>query len=184
MNIDNEELGTIVREEGRLGVRYRRLLAHRPQKVWRALTESEHLRHWMPCDLVGERRQGASLRVTFWPDVVEKCGITKPTLAGTINVWDPPHVFEWVWETDVLRWELEAVAAGTLLTFTTWPAGDEAVHKTAAGYHYCLAQLLELVDTGSVAGGFVETGARAWEPMYGQLLRTDESDEPVPVVPS
>ena len=34
-------------------VRFERHLAHPREKVWRALTESEHLRAWLPCDIVG-----------------------------------------------------------------------------------------------------------------------------------
>ena len=54
----DEPLATVLDDDGRVALRFRRRLPHPPEKVWRALTESEHLQHWMPCDLVGERRAG------------------------------------------------------------------------------------------------------------------------------
>lgn len=34
-----------------------RRLAHPMERVWRALTEREHLLSWMPCDIIGDRRE-------------------------------------------------------------------------------------------------------------------------------
>jgi uncharacterized protein YndB with AHSA1/START domain len=145
-------LGTILREGDQIGLRYERRLAHPPEKVWRALTESEHIRHWLPTDIIGERAAGASIELPFWPEHVERYGIEKPVLHGEIRAWEPPSLFEWTWETDVLRWELGAVEGGTLLVFTTWlsdpdPTGAVGV---SAGYHVCLDVLEELLDTGAV----------------------------------
>lgn len=97
----------------------------------------------MPCDIVGGRREGADIEMPFWPPHVEKYGIQTPTLHGKIRVWDPPRVFEWTWDTDVLRWELAADDDATILTFTTWLGNDDAgAANTAAGYHACLASLV------------------------------------------
>jgi hypothetical protein len=65
--------------------------------VWQALTESEHMRYWMPCDLVGRKENGAILQVVFWPDIVESKGLAPDVGAATIEVWDPPRTFEWIW---------------------------------------------------------------------------------------
>lgn len=133
-------------------LRFVRHLRHRPEKVWRALTESEHLRAWLPCDIVGERTAGSAIRLPFWPEVAAKYDMAgDQALAGTINRWDPPRTFEWTWGADVIRFELEPTAAGTDLTLTTWvneipPTGVESV---AAGYHVCLDHLGQLLDTGS-----------------------------------
>ncbi|HMD93262.1 MAG TPA: SRPBCC domain-containing protein [Trebonia sp.] len=37
-------------------------MAHSREKVWRAVTEPEHLAVWYPQEIVGERRAGAPLR--------------------------------------------------------------------------------------------------------------------------
>ena len=41
---------------------FTRRLAHPREKVWRAVSEPEHLAAWYPQEIVGERRAGAPLR--------------------------------------------------------------------------------------------------------------------------
>jgi uncharacterized protein YndB with AHSA1/START domain len=145
-------LGTLSRDGAQVVVRFERELHHPRGKVWSAITESEHLEHWLPCDIVGERRSGAGIELPFWPRVVEEQGEgMTPVLTGRIDVWDPPAVFDWWWSTERLRFELEDVDGGTLLRLTTWlsPDGAGAV-KTSTGYHVCLDALTELLDRGEV----------------------------------
>ena len=151
MYAPDQPLGTIDQTDGQVRLRFERRLAHPPEKVWRALTESEHLRWWMPCDIVGERRAGATIELPFWPEVAAKYDLDDTPVPGAILVWDPPHRFEWRWETDVLRWELEAIDSGTLLKLTTLVGeGDQPpAESIAAGYHTCLDHLRELLDTGA-----------------------------------
>ena len=49
---------------------FTRRLAHPREKVWRAVTEPEHLAAWYPQEIVGERRAGAPLRfvIRLGPD--------------------------------------------------------------------------------------------------------------------
>lgn len=165
-------MATLLAADGGVGLRYVRHLAHPPEKVWRAITESEHLQHWLPCDIVGERAEGTEVALPFWPAHVAAYGEEMtPPLAGRITVWDPPSVFEWWWDTDRLRWELEPRDDGTVLTFTTW-LGDvgHPVEKTAAGYHVCLTQLTELLDTGAVATPLAEVPVGDWEQRYAAAL--------------
>lgn len=168
MTTFDQPLGTVL-PDGAL--RYERHLAHPPDKVWRALTESEHLRHWFPADIVGERRAGAPLELPFWPAQVERYGIEDPVLTGEIRAWDPPRLFEWTWEDDLLRWELAPDGDGTLLVFTTWlrDTGAASVTSSGAGYHVCLDRLAELLDTGSV--GYLEDATvRDLEQRYAALV--------------
>lgn len=154
MTTENREvqLGKAHREDGFWVLRYERQLSHAREKVWRALTESDHLRHWLPTNLVGERREGAELTLEYWPEVVKDHAdrIATSVLRGTIRVWRPPSVFEWTWDVDVLRFELEADGDDTRLTFTTWlGAADTPVVEAAAGYHLCLDRLTELLAEGT-----------------------------------
>jgi uncharacterized protein YndB with AHSA1/START domain len=165
-----QPMGSAVKDDGRWVLRYERSLRHPPEKVWRALTESEHLRHWMPTDIVGERATGASIELPFWPAQVERYSIDPAVLYGEIRVWDPPSVFEWTWDTDVLRWELEPTERGTLLRLTTWLGpSDAGVANTSAGYHICLDQLKELLDTGDV-GPLEDADVAVWERRYGEAV--------------
>lgn len=149
---ENERMGEVLREGEQVTLRYVRELRHPPEKVWAALTESEHLRAWMPVDLVGERAAGATLKARFWPDFVAEYAIEEPDLPAEIVVWDPPKTLVWKWDTDLLRFELEATESGTCLIFTTMIDTKQVPgHKTAAGYHLCLRCLLDHLDNGAVA---------------------------------
>jgi hypothetical protein len=70
----------------------------------------------------------------------------------------------------VLRWELEVVADGTLLTFTTWLGNDVDIAKdAAAGYHVCLDQLIELLDVGTVEP-LEDADVHRWEKRYAEAV--------------
>ena len=147
-----ERLGTVRREGDAWVVQFERRLAHPPATVWSALTESEHLARWMPCDLVGERREGAELRMPFWPAMVERHGLHDlPEPTGRLLVWRPPETLEYTWGGDRLRFDLRGTAGGTLLRLTVHTGADGAApDRNAAGYHACLDNLEQLLDGGDV----------------------------------
>ena len=170
---DETSMGEVLRDGERVGLRYVRRFAHPVERVWSAITESDQLQFWMPCDIVGERRAGAEIKLPFWPAHVEKYQLEETTLTGRIEVWDPPTVFQWTWGDDILRFELNPTDGGTTMTFTTWldsPDLDGAA-DAAGGYHVCLNALQLLLDTGS-APPLVESEeeARRLEPEYAKRL--------------
>ncbi|MDC3988815.1 SRPBCC domain-containing protein [Polyangium jinanense] len=136
--------GTLITKGNHVELRFERRLAHRPEKVWRALTESQELAHWFPARIEGAREVGAELRFFFAEGEPGK---------GKISVFDPPRVLEYTWEGDVLRWELEPEGTGCLLIFTTIPADRANVARDATGWHFCLDNLEAAVD-GKPAAGF------------------------------
>lgn len=154
-------LGKVLRDGQRIALRYERSLAHAPEKVWRALTESEQLQHWFPTDILGDREAGAELQFKFWPQMVEyatsEMGMEPgfdAVLTGELLTWDPPHVLEFRWDTEQLRYELHPDGDGTRLLFTVQlgEAPDlEGVYEPAAGYHVCLDRLAEALDAGTSA---------------------------------
>lgn len=170
MSTPRHPLGQILRDGEGLGLRFERRLAHPPERVWRALTESDQLRHWMPCDIVGPRQEGAEVMVPFWDDVAEKYSIEDPVLTGRIVTWDPPRCFAWLWDDELLRYDLAPSDGGTTLTLTVrlgskGPGAD----SVGAGYHFCLDQLVALVDTGA-APPFTAQDGRRYEPDYAVLV--------------
>lgn len=165
-------LGRLLRDGDRVGLRFERDLAHPPERVWRALTESDDLRHWMPCDIVGRREAGAAIRLPFWPDVAAKHQIEDADLPGRILTWDPPHTFAWRWDTDDLIFELTPTATGTRLVFTTWIGRTPGVELTAAGYHVCFDQLVTLLDDGS-APPFVDVDPSPYEALYAPFAEAN-----------
>ena len=60
---------------------------------------------------------------------------------------------------------LEPTSEGTLLTFTTWLGPDQPAGTTgtAAGWHVCLDQLVDLLDRGSVEQPLVDADTERWE---------------------
>lgn len=115
-------------------LRLTRRLAHPPETVWRAITETDHLEAWFPDRVTGEWVVGAPLR--FEPRVE---GV--PGFGGEVLAVDPPVLLEFRWGTDVVRFEIEAADGGCLLTLldTIDELGKAALN--GAGWHVCLDRL-------------------------------------------
>src|SRR5439155_10034394 len=69
---------------------FTRRLPHPPEKVWRAITEAEHLAAWFPTTIEGERRTGASLRFAFREHEI-------PPMEGEMLACEPPSKLEFMW---------------------------------------------------------------------------------------
>lgn len=94
-------------------LRLERRLRHRPEKVWRALTEPGELAHWFPAAVEGVPDEGAALRFVFRDGA-------RPSAAGRITEWDPPRRLAYTMGAETLRWELSPLPDdGCLLVFTT-----------------------------------------------------------------
>jgi len=139
MNADTgqESLGTLTRQGDRWSLVFTRRLAHPREKVWRAVTEPEHLAVWYPQEIVGDRRPGAPLRF------VSSGGASFP---GQMLVFDPPSVMEFSWGTNVLRIELRQDGPGTVLTLTDTFDDVGKAARDAAGWHECLDRLVSDLD--------------------------------------
>lgn len=143
--MDDADLGTLAREGDRWTLTFSRRLPHPQEKVWRAVTEPEHLAVWFPQELVGERSAGARLRfVSSGGDGFD----------GEMLVFDPPSVMEMMWGADRLRIELKPDDDGTLLTLTDTFEDLRKAARDAAGWHECLDRLVcELGGTTPPAWG-------------------------------
>jgi uncharacterized protein YndB with AHSA1/START domain len=113
-------------------VTFIRRLRHPQDKVWRTITESEHLAVWFPQEIVGERRVGAPLRFV---------GPTGDAFEGTMIEFAPPSVIEFGWGGDRVRIELRADGPDTVLTLTDRFAELGKAARDAAGWHECLDRL-------------------------------------------
>jgi uncharacterized protein YndB with AHSA1/START domain len=131
----SEDFGTLERSDDLSVLRYRRRLPHRQDKVWRALTEDEHLAAWFPTTIEGNRAGGAPLRFSF------RDGEAEP-FAGEMRVFEPPSVMELQWGDDVLRFELAADGPEktVLELVVTFPEFGKAA-RDGAGWHVCLDRL-------------------------------------------
>jgi uncharacterized protein YndB with AHSA1/START domain len=122
-------------------------LSHPPAKVWKALTEPQHLREWAPFD--SDRTLGA-----VGTAMLSTVGAPTPHVSETqVKRADPPKVLEFSWGGQDIRWQLEPQAAGTRLTL--WHNIDRRfISMGAAGWHICF-DVLEHFLSGTPIGRIV-----------------------------
>jgi uncharacterized protein YndB with AHSA1/START domain len=123
--------GELTRSDGRVVLRFRRHLSSPGPKVWRALSEPEHLAAWFPTTIEGQRAAGAVLRFGFRDMEAEP-------FAGEMLAFDPPTVMELQWGDETLRFELEPDDGGTVLVFTATFDEIGTAARDGAGWHSCL----------------------------------------------
>ena len=94
--------------DGRVQVRFERLLPYAIEKVWAALTEPDQLDAWIP-GLQFEARAGGSYKIWFGGDCEGPAHVS-----GTVAVFDPPNVLQ----LGTIRWELSETSEGCRLVFS------------------------------------------------------------------
>jgi len=162
-----DELGTLERAGGHSVLRYRRRLSHAREKVWRALTEDEHLAAWFPTTVEGTRAAGAPLHFAFREAEGEP-------FDGEMLAFDPPSLMELRWADDLLRFEVEPDGSGCILRLTvTFPEHGKAA-RDAAGWHVSLERLTHDLDGTPTPWQPVERW-RVVHPGYVERLGPDAS---------
>jgi uncharacterized protein YndB with AHSA1/START domain len=126
-----------------------RELHHPPAKVWKALTDPEHLREWAPFD------SDQNLGIAGTTAKLTTVGAPTPLVSETkVKRADAPKVLEFSWGTQDIRWELEPLGGGTRLTL--WHNIDRRfISWGAAGWHICIDVLDHLLvgnPIGRLAG--------------------------------
>jgi uncharacterized protein YndB with AHSA1/START domain len=125
------ELGVLERGRDEVTLRFTRRLPHPAAKVWRALTEPEHLAAWFPTTVEGDLTPGGTLRFNFRE-------MNLPGFDGTVLAVDPPRLLEIVWGDERLRLELTPDGQHTVLDFSASFAEIGRAARDAAGWHTCL----------------------------------------------
>jgi uncharacterized protein YndB with AHSA1/START domain len=128
---------TLLTRDGRSVLRFERALPHRPEKVWRAITEPDALAGWFPWRVEGEWKVGAPLRF------VESGQETH----GEVLEVEPPRVLRYSWGPSVLRFELRDADPGCVLIFTHTFDDRSSAASYATGWQGCLDAL-----TGALLG--------------------------------
>lgn len=152
-------------------IRFTRRLPHPPEKVWRAITDDEHIAAWFPSTIEGDRVPGAKLRFDFSDDPNAPDGTV---LDGEVLEADPLRAFAFRWGDDELRFELEPDGDGTLLTLTdTFDERGKAA-RDAAGWHVCLLLLAYEVDGRTPPEGTKDLWKQV-NPMYVEKFGPEAS---------
>lgn len=132
--------GTLEQTGDTARLRFARRLPHPPAKVWRALTEPEHLKAWFPDTIVvDDWTPGARLRFEHAP--VDGGGFD-----GEVLSVEPERLLEFRWGTDVIRFEIEPDGDGTQLTLVDTIDTVGKAARDGAGWHVCLDQLEHHLD--------------------------------------
>jgi uncharacterized protein YndB with AHSA1/START domain len=137
--IAEADFGRLEVDGGAAVVHFVRRLAHPPEKVWRALTEDDHLAAWFPTTIEGARAVGAEL--TFRHREVELEPMT-----GELLAFEPPSLLEMTWGEDRLRFELSPDGDGTRLVLTATMAELGKAARDGTGWHLCLDNLERTVS--------------------------------------
>jgi len=146
--------GVLERAGERWRLSFTRHLRHPPDRVWRAIIEAQHRDTWFPQRIVGEWRVGAPL------SFVSNDG----DFEGEVLAFEPPHLVEFRWGTDIIRLEVSAAASGSVLRlFDTFGEQGKAA-RDAAGWHVCLDALERTLD-GQPAGG------NGWPAVHAEYVR-------------
>jgi uncharacterized protein YndB with AHSA1/START domain len=144
------------RDDGRWQLRFTRTLSHPIDRVWRAITEPEHLAHWFPSTIEGERKAGAQLLFSF---PIEGVG----PIEGEMLAYEPPSLMSLRWGTDILELSLQPTSAGTELTLIDVLDEHGKAARDGAGWHTCLdaleAELHGEPDSGEHKDGWREVHA-------------------------
>jgi uncharacterized protein YndB with AHSA1/START domain len=139
----SDEFGEMDIRGGRVVLTFERRLPHRPEKVWRGLTEPEHIAAWFPTTIDGEYVAGAPLTHRFRE-------LQLPQVAGEMLAFEPPSLLELLWGDELLRFELAPEGEGRLLTFTCSFDEIGRAARDGAGWHACLDLLgFAVADTAA-----------------------------------
>jgi uncharacterized protein YndB with AHSA1/START domain len=126
--------GQLEVDDGVAVVRFVRRLAHPREKVWRALTEDEHLAAWFPTTIEGDRAAGAALTFRHREADLEP-------MTGELLAFEPPGLLEMTWGEDRLRFELSPDGDGTRLVLTATMGELGKAARDGTGWHICLDNL-------------------------------------------
>jgi uncharacterized protein YndB with AHSA1/START domain len=140
--VNTQDYGELQRWGERPVLRYDRHLPHGPEKVWRALTEDEHLDAWFPTTFEGDRTAGAALTFNHRHRDL-------PPMEGEMRAFEPPSLLEFTWAGDVVRFELTPEGDGTALALIVEMEEFGKLARDGAGWHVCLDNLGRSLDSES-----------------------------------
>ena len=117
-----------------------RELRHPPAKVWKALTDPEHLREWAPFDADRNLGSVGTAKLTAVGAPMERVS------ESYVKRADAPRTLEYNWGGFDIRWQLEPMAGGGT-RLTLWHNIDRRfISMGAAGWHICIDVLDRFLD--------------------------------------
>jgi uncharacterized protein YndB with AHSA1/START domain len=136
-----DEHAVLIEHEGRSVLRFERVLAHPPERVWRALTARSELDAWHPTPFELDAETIAFIPTTGAPEIP----------AGRLLACEEPRLLIHTWGEDELRWTLSPHDDGCLLTLEHSFDDRFKAARDGAGWHLCLGALVAELDGAPVA---------------------------------
>jgi uncharacterized protein YndB with AHSA1/START domain len=165
--VSDNDTETLEAVAGRSVLRLERHLPHRPEKVWRAVTEPEHLAAWFPSNVeIPELTVGGKVRFVF-------TGEEAPPDEGTITQLDEPRLFAFTWGGNELRIELtpsaedEGGGEGCTLVFTQVFDDTPSAASYASGWDQRLAALAASLSGTEAAKTDIDASHEAFVRQFG-----------------
>lgn len=124
-------------DDGRMVIRFVRLLPHPPEKVWRAITDPELLAAWFPAVVDLDQPPGAELFFGVTDEQQRRyCMADDPDRKpnGRMLRNEPPTLLEYEWLGEILSWEITGTADGSRLVFTNVLSDRDSAGPAAAGW--------------------------------------------------
>ncbi|OHU21604.1 ATPase [Mycobacteroides franklinii] len=139
----NDRLGRLTVHGDRATLTFARHLPYPVETVWSAITDPEQRRAWIGRTTLESRAGGQFEMVPSGPPLPPEA----KRVTGRILVWEPPHVLEHEWkqsivDDSVVRYELSADGAGTLLRFTHRGLSVPHANGFRPGTHAILDRLI------------------------------------------
>ena len=128
--------GTLETIDGRPALRFERVLRHRVDRVWRAVSVPAELEQWFPA-------------AADWTPAVGEV-IAAGGMTGEVTEVEPPHRLAWTFAGDDYAFDLIEDDDGCRLVFTHIFDDRTAAAQTAAGWDAYLSRL-----EPHLAGGFL-----------------------------
>lgn len=119
--------------DGRVAIRFVRLLPHPPEKVWRAITDPGQLSAWFPAVVELDVPAGSALFFGVTEEQRRRYGMSEGS-SGRMLRNEPPSVLEYEWAGEILTWEITGTAEGSRLVFTNVLSDPSAARPAAAGW--------------------------------------------------
>ncbi len=137
----NEQPGTIVRQDDRFVAELERNLDHPPALVWQYLVDPARFVDWLAPGEI-ELRQGGAARLNFVDSGI--------VIDSTVTGFEPERVLEYSWSSPgeperPVRFELTGSGPTTLKLRLSCPA-DEDIARSCAGWEAHLMMLLASIE--------------------------------------
>jgi uncharacterized protein YndB with AHSA1/START domain len=129
-------------------LRFDRIVAHSPERVWKAISDENELRAWMRYPVNLEQREGGRVRFFETGTIIGKIFIWEPPRSLAFSFWseDAPDAEEQVEREWHVRWDLEPHDGGCRIIFQHRHLGGAHLWGLGDGWHGFVDELGAYLD--------------------------------------